>query len=131
MQRQTKQKSAIRVVLSAARRPMSPQEVLEEARRQVPEISMATVYRNLKALVETDELRSVELPGDSPRYELASAASVHHHHFQCRVCGRVFDLHGCTIDLRAMLPPDFVLERHEITLYGRCGEHAMVPGDDG
>lgn len=108
---------------------MSPQEVLDEARREVPELSLATVYRNLKSLAEADELRSVELPGESARYELASAARVHHHHFQCRICQRVFDLHGCAADLRTMLPPGFVLERHEITLYGRCGEHAR-PVDD-
>lgn len=126
MQRQTRQKTAIRTVFAQARRPLAPQEVLEAARHQVPELSLATVYRNLKALVEADELRSVELPGESARYELASAASVHHHHFQCSVCLRVFDLHACGIDLRGMLPRGFELERHEITLYGRCAEHGGV-----
>jgi Fur family ferric uptake transcriptional regulator len=125
MQRQTRQKAAIRAVFHAAQRPMSPQEVLDEARRQVPELSPATVYRNLKALADAGELHPVTLPGESPRYELASAARVHHHHFQCRVCDKVFDLHGCGIDLRGMLPPGFVLQGHEITLYGRCGEHAV------
>lgn len=123
MTRLTKQKTAIRSVLEAARRPLSPQEILDEARLQVPELGIATVYRNLKSLLGQDEIRTVALPGDSPRYEPASVASVHHHHFQCTVCGRVFDLHRCGLDLSAMIPPGFRLERHEITLYGRCAEH--------
>jgi Fur family ferric uptake transcriptional regulator len=123
MVRSTRQKTAIRSVLEVARRPLSPQEILEEARRQVPELGIATVYRNLKGLQERDEIRAVELPGESPRYELASVASVHHHHFQCTVCGRVFDLHACRLDLASMIPAGFTLERHEITLYGRCAEH--------
>ena len=114
-------------MLEAVRRPLSPQEILEEARRQVPELGIATVYRNLKALQERDEIRAVELPGESPRYELASVAGVHHHHFRCTVCGKVFDLHACRLDLGSMIPPGFTLERHEITLYGRCAEHR--PGD--
>lgn len=123
MLRSTRQKTAIRSVLELARRPLSPQEILQEARRQVPELGIATVYRNLKALQARDEIRAVSLPGDAPRYELSSVASVHHHHFQCTVCARVFDLHACGLDLAAMIPPGFTLERHEITLYGRCAEH--------
>ena len=128
MTRLTKQKTAIRSVLEAARRPLSPQEILDEARRQVPELGIATVYRNLKSMLELDEIHVVELPGDSARYELASVASVHHHHFQCTVCSRVFDLHACGLDLAAMIPPGFTLERHEITLYGRCAEHRRTRG---
>lgn len=123
MTRTTRQKTAIRSVLEAAHRPLSPQEILEAARSQVPELGIATVYRNLKSLLELGEIHAVPLPGDSPRYEPSSVASVHHHHFQCTVCGRVFDLQGCRQDFAAMIPPGFTLERHEITLYGRCADH--------
>jgi len=127
MVRSTRQKTAIRSVLEAARRPLSPQEILEQARDRVPELGIATVYRNLKALLASDEIRAVPLPGDNPRYELASVASVHHHHFQCTACGRVFDLHACRLDLGTMIPSGFSLERHEITLYGRCADHPPEP----
>ncbi|MCA9418695.1 MAG: transcriptional repressor, partial [Candidatus Omnitrophica bacterium] len=46
----------------------------------------------------------------------------HHHHFVCRVCGRVFDIEGCPGQIEAMTPKGFLVEDHEIFLYGRCEE---------
>jgi len=97
MERSTRQRSAIRTVIDAAGRPLSPQEVLETAQAEVPALGLATVYRNLKTLVDQGEISVVTLPGDSPRYE--SAEHAHHHHFQCTNCKRVFDVHACPGDL--------------------------------
>ena len=52
MERNTRQRSAIRDAIAQAQRPLLPQEVLEAARTEVPGLGIATVYRNLKALVE-------------------------------------------------------------------------------
>ena len=122
MERSTRQRSAIRTVIDAARRPLSPQEVLETAQAEVPALGMATVYRNLKLLVDEGEIAVVTLPGDNPRYE--SAEHAHHHHFQCTQCKRVFDVHACPGNLAQLAPKGFTVERHELTLYGRCDECA-------
>ena len=119
-QRSTRQRSAIRAVIEAAGRPLSPQEVLEAAQLVVPALSLATVYRNVKALLDSGEISAVSLPGDNPRYE--SARQEHHHHFQCTRCLRVFDVHDCPGDLAALAPAGFSVERHELTLYGRCSD---------
>ena len=121
-ERATRQKTAIRMVIDAARRPLTPLEVLEEARREVPALSIATVYRNLKALLLDGSIQMVPLPGDNPRYESNHAASTHHHHFQCIACQRVFDVHDCPGDLKHMAPEGFTVERHELTFYGHCAE---------
>jgi Fur family ferric uptake transcriptional regulator len=120
MERSTRQRSAIRAVIEAAARPLSPQEVLDGARAEVTGLGIATVYRNLKMLVEEGSVQAVALPGDSPRYESTKLA--HHHHFQCRSCQRVFDVHGCPGDLARLAPPGFAIDGHELTLYGRCAE---------
>lgn len=118
MERSTRQRSAIRNAIEQARRPLSPQEVLAAAQAEVPALGLATVYRNLKLLVDTHEVIPVTLPGDSPRYEIAHLK--HHHHFQCTACERVYDVHQCPGNLARMAPPGFTVERHELTLYGRC-----------
>ena len=123
-ERATRQKAAIRMVIDAARRPLTPLEVLEGARLQVPALSIATVYRNLKSLLLDGAIQMVPLPGDNPRYESNHAASTHHHHFQCTACQRVFDVHDCPGDLKHMAPDGFVVERHELTFYGHCAECA-------
>lgn len=118
MERNTRQRDAIRAVFDRADRPLSPQEVHERADRIAPGLSMATVYRSLKALIEDDSIVTVELPGQPPRYEPAGLD--HHHHFQCRSCGKVFDIPGCPGHLEGLAPEGFVVEAHEITLSGLC-----------
>ena len=120
VERATRQNTAIREALAAAGRPLSPAEVLDEARRHVAALGLATVYRNLKALVDEGAIQVVTLPGEAPRYE--PARREHHHHFRCDVCQRVFDVHQCPGDLAGLAPPGFSVSRHEITLYGRCSD---------
>ena len=120
MERATRQNTAIRAAIEAAGRPLSPTEVLDEARRHVAALGLATVYRNLKALVDAGAIQVVTLPGEVARYELAQRG--HHHHFRCDVCQRVFDVHRCPGDLAGLAPPGFSVARHEITLYGRCSD---------
>lgn len=118
MERSTRQRAAIVGALDRLRRPLSPQELLVEARRAVPRIGIATVYRTIKALLDEAAVQVVELPGEPPRYERAPLD--HHHHFRCRGCDRVFDVAGCPKGIAAVVPRGFVLESHELVLYGRC-----------
>ena len=119
-ERATRQRDAIRSAIESARRPLSPQEVWEAARRTVQALGMATVYRNLKRLVAEGSARMITLPGESARYEMG--VSAHHHHFQCTACRRVYDVPGCPGNLRRMAPRGFSVEHHDLTLYGRCSD---------
>jgi Fur family ferric uptake transcriptional regulator len=92
--------------------------VLDVARGTVNALGIATVYRTLKLLVAEGAVEVITLPGESPRYEMA--ASLHHHHFQCNACRRVFDVPGCPGDFHLLAPRGFSVERHDVTLYGRC-----------
>ena len=120
MRRHTQQREAIRRAFEAADRPLSPGEVLAAAQRGVPQLGIATVYRELRALVDAGWLAEVPLPGSPSRYEVAGKH--HHHHFRCRQCDRVYEVAGCPPDLSALLPPGFQLEGHDVTLLGRCAE---------
>lgn len=118
MARKTVQRTAIQRVFEENEHPLGVQDVLQQAQAYVPRLGIATVYRNLKMLVEENWLQIVELPGESNRYERFGLE--HHHHFSCQGCQRVFDLHSCPKNLSSLLPEGFVLSRHEITLYGQC-----------
>ena len=118
MQRDTAQRRAIQKVFSAQNRPLSPQEILEAAQSHVPRMGLATVYRTLKSLTEIEALRIVDVPGEPQRYELAGKG--HHHHFSCRTCGRMFEMDGCPGDLERLVPRGFIMEDHEVFIYGRC-----------
>ena len=125
MQRSTRQRSSIRAAIEAAERPLLPAEILVAAQREVPAMGLATVYRNLKQLADAGEIQAVELPGEAPRYELSG--HTHHHHFSCNVCRRVFDVHECPGNMKALAPRGFSVESHELTLYGRCRDCRRGP----
>jgi Fur family ferric uptake transcriptional regulator len=124
MERNTRQRGAIRRAFQRADRPLSTQEVLEQARDEVGGIGIATVYRNIRALVDESWLTAVELPGEVPRYEVQGKA--HHHHFHCRRCDRVFEVPGCVGSIGEIVPPGFRLEAHEVVLYGACPDCAAA-----
>lgn len=121
--RRTRQRDAIRAVLETARRPLSIGEVLQLAQRAVPGLGIATVYRTVGALVEEGFLCQVEIGGEAPRYEISGRG--HHHHFRCRSCQRVFEMDGCLPDVQRLAPSGFLVEDHEILLFGLCQDCAL------
>jgi Fur family ferric uptake transcriptional regulator len=118
--RNTKQKEAIRTAFVDADRPLSPEETFTSAKVNVKGISLATVYRNINALVSDKWLVPVEIPGQATRYEVAGKG--HHHHFHCNNCGKLFELEGCEVQSKPKLPRGFVATGHELFVYGRCSE---------
>ncbi|MFM9994873.1 MAG: transcriptional repressor [Phycisphaerales bacterium] len=120
MERNTRQRDAVRNAMRKGARPMNPAEVLAAARRSVRTLSLATVYRTLRSMVESGEAAAVALPGEPARYELKHAAERHHHHFRCERCDRVFDIEGCTPGIAALLPRGFRMTGHDITIFGVC-----------
>ncbi len=117
MERSTRQRAAIQAALTRLQRPLLPQELLAEAQKSVPNLSLATIYRNIKSLISDGLVDVVSLPGETDRYEIHKH---HHHHFHCQVCQQVTDIDACPGDLTRLMPPGYLLEAHELTLYGKC-----------
>lgn len=120
--RNTRQKDAIRAAFVETNRPLSPEEVLSYVQRDVADVSIATIYRNLKTMVEEDWLVTVQLPGEATRYEISGKE--HHHHFLCNDCKKMYELDGCA-PIKPKLPRGFRTLGHEFLLYGLCA--ACVP----
>ena len=118
MVRQTTRRAAIEQVLSQAEGPMRVEDILKEGRGQVPSLNLATVYRNLKAMVEKGQLLKLNHPALGALYELSGRG--HHHNFYCRSCDRLFSLPGCPLKEELPAPPGFVTEGHEVFLFGTC-----------
>lgn len=118
MERHTRQRAAILQAIQEADRPLSPQEILDLAGRQLPRLGLATVYRAIRGLQDERLLTAVAVPGEPARYE--AAGKPHHHHFYCNACTRVFEMNGCPGPLQRLAPAGFEVEGHEVLLYGRC-----------
>ncbi len=118
MQRNTAQKKAIETVFQKHEQALRVDDVLTYGRELVSTLNQATVYRNLKILVEQGWLKRISHPTLGILYERAEKR--HHHHFHCRECNRAFELPGCVLKEEQAVPDGFVVEEHEIFLSGVC-----------
>ena len=89
MSRGSKQRDTIlRVVKNSKDHPRADW-VYDEVRREIPNISMGTVYRNLKTLAKSGDIRQLELADGTSRFDGNTDS---HYHFRCEKCGQIFDL---------------------------------------
>jgi Fur family ferric uptake transcriptional regulator len=118
LRRNTTQRKAIEQVFRQNERPLGVDEVLKSGRKFVASLNQATVYRNLKILIDDGWLKRIFHPVLGSLYERTGKG--HHHHFYCRGCKRAFDLPGCALKEEDAAPDGFVVEDHEIFLFGVC-----------
>ena len=124
--RDTRQRQAIRTVFDNIDRPLGPKEVLIEASRGVPNLGIATVYRNIKSMVDQGELISVELPGQPSRYSLPRHRK--EYLFLCEKSDRAFFVSSEAVDFDVVnLPENFTVSGHAVVLYGEYREASNVP----
>ena len=98
------------------------EEVFIRAKRQMPEISHATVYNCLDALVKCGLARQVTLDRGATRF----CPNMHEHcQFYCDECNRVFDVELLDKAHEAVaLPKGFHAEHFDVAIHGRCADCA-------
>lgn len=94
----TVQRSALLAELQQSEMHLTAGELYLRLRGKVPQISQATIYRNLEELAAHGVIGKLELAGRSKCFE---ARIGNHFHCRCRNCGVLFDLpDGETVELR-------------------------------
>lgn len=118
--RRTRQLAAVHDVVVAAHDHPTAEDVCLRVRRQLPRISLGTVYRNLQKLVAQQQLRAVHLADRPTRYDGMLAT---HDHFLCEACGSVADLlHTAPprLDSSQLQASGYRVRAHALTFYGLC-----------
>jgi Fur family peroxide stress response transcriptional regulator len=112
----TPQREQVYDVLLQKRDHPTAEEVFIRAKAKMPDISMATVYNCLDALVKCGLARQVNLERGAARF----CPNMHEHcHFYCDECASVFDIDPLPRNGIA-LPPGFEAERFDVAIHGRC-----------
>lgn len=87
--RKSRQRDAIlRVVKNTTTHPAADW-IYQQVRREVPNISLGTVYRNLNSLVETGQIVRLDMGGAATQYDGNCAD---HFHARCENCGTIIDV---------------------------------------
>ncbi len=89
MTRNSKQRNEILIVLKSTNRHPTADWIYEQARKIIPNISLGTVYRNLKLLKEEGVILELDFAGTVGRFD---GNTKDHQHFRCEQCGQVFDV---------------------------------------
>ena len=89
-----RKRDAILACLRSTTEHPSAEWVYETVRSQIPDVSLATVYRNLSLFKEQGLITSLGTVNGVERFD---ANTEPHVHFICTGCGRVLDLHGMEV----------------------------------
>jgi Fe2+ or Zn2+ uptake regulation protein len=85
----TRQRAAVFDHLRAASSHPTAEEVFTAVRRRLPNISLATVYKALEALVDAGLANKLAYADGPARFDCRSD---HHYHFRCLDTGQIRDL---------------------------------------
>lgn len=116
----THQRQAIYETIMALDGHPSPEMIYERVRRKIPAISLATVYKNIRTLLESGMLREVSWHHGALRVEPNDQP---HHHLVCTVCKTISDLEEEALEIMALghrLPGGFQVQRVSVDVLGIC-----------
>jgi len=120
--RLTPQRHAVLKALASSHECLTPDAVLERARKFAPEIGRVTVYRTLDILSTHGLVCRVHAPDGCRAYTM-TRPSGHHHHVVCAVCGATLDFTACDLDAleeRLSRETGFEMTGHLLEFYGIC-----------
>ncbi len=118
--RMTRQRKVIMEALKHTTSHPTADEVYAIVRTKLPNISLATVYRNLVLLTEAGLASKLEMGGPPKRFDGRAAT---HCHIRCLSCGKVDDLTADpAIDLRPAMRAlsGYEVTGHRLDIVGYC-----------
>ncbi len=118
--RQTRQRKLVLETLRNTKSHPTADWLFEQARQQLPSISLGTVYRNLNVLRDAGLIRELRVHGRTARWDADTSP---HGHFICTECGEVQDV----MDLK---PYDWKGLKDLVgcqVVYQRCEFYGLCP----
>lgn len=123
----SRQRAAIKKYLSSTKAHPTADSVYLHVKKEFPNISLGTVYRNLNLLSARGEIRKISSNEGGDRFDGDISP---HYHFFCSSCGKVLDLNINTMDqINQIAGQDFhgSIEFHQISFHGKCQECLKDP----
>ncbi|HHW01849.1 MAG TPA: transcriptional repressor [Thermoanaerobacterales bacterium] len=121
--RKTRQRDLILKTLRSTKSHPTADWIYEKVKKEMPNISLGTVYRNLGTLKEMGEIMELNYGSKYSRFD---GNPENHYHFVCTRCGKVMDIEGCCVHKEL----DEIVARengvkvffHRTEFYGLCRE---------
>ena len=119
--RMTKQKRVVYEVLSSTKSHPTADWIYQQARREVPDISLGTIYRNLQVLLMEHRICELNYGKGQSRFD---ANPMPHYHFVCEQCGQVIDFPeaGPPISSQLLAQAPGQVHTYRLECYGVCSK---------
>ena len=122
MRRNTIQRQLVyNAVLNSKNHPTAD-EIYSVIKESYPDISLATVYRNLNLLAQDNEIRKISMPDSADRFD---RTVMPHYHIKCTCCDRFEDIateYQQHLDGTVTQDTGYLVESHDIVFQGLCPE---------
>lgn len=122
--RMTPQRHAILSYLLDSKIHPTADDIYRALESKFPNMSVATVYNNLKVFIEAGLVRELTYGDDSSRFD---ADMSDHYHARCEVCGRISDFEYPSvqgIEQIAARETGFDVHGHRLEVVGLCPDCA-------
>jgi len=119
--RYSHQREKIREIVFSTNAHPTADWIFQQAKKQIPNISLGTVYRNLRQLEEEGIIRTI-MDSTVARYDCNREP---HDHLKCKICGDLFDVHLSEDNIRETVfkKYKFEVDEVEMTIIGTCQKH--------
>lgn len=120
MKKFSRQREAVLTVLKNTKSHPSAATVYDEVRKQIPNISLGTVYRNLSELCATGDVMGFATGDGTEHFD---GNTMPHPHFCCTNCNKISDVdldNTKQLVLDAEKKLNCEVEHHHIIFYGKC-----------
>ncbi len=115
----SEKRDAILAALRNTKTHPSAEWIFEKVKESYPTIGIATVYRNLKILLDAKQIFKVDV-GDGLDHYDAQIDLVHDHAY-CTICGRIDDIGALSgTEITKVAKDEFSVEGYSLVLYGKC-----------
>ncbi len=98
---------------------MNIDDLYKKLLEKFPSISLATIYKNVNAMIDKVFLNEVKIPNAKAVYELVKEE---HSHLVCSSCGIIEDIYVDRSVLVNNIQTDFKIEKISIVLSGICSK---------
>lgn len=118
----SKQREALLSLLKSTKSHPTADWLYQELRKDFPNISLGTVYRNLKVLSENGDILTLDVNSGKEHFD---GFTHNHYHFICNNCGSIIDVD---------IPPipslcdsieqqtGAVIDKYSLVFYGTCSK---------
>ena len=113
----TPQRLAVYQLLKNTNEHPSAENIYKTLHESYPTMSLATVYKTLKTLVEIGVVKELQIENNEARYDIITDF---HGHFKCQQCGKIYNFDIDINDTAFSGLNHFMIKQQDVYFKGIC-----------